>query len=37
MYSDRKEIAVQSEVTYQDGRKGILRAFVKVRDLESIG
>jgi long-chain acyl-CoA synthetase len=37
IYSDRKEIAVQSEVTYQDGRKGILRAFVKVRDLESIG
>jgi len=35
MYGDRKEIAVQSEVTYQDGRKGILRAFVKVRDLEN--
>ena len=37
MYGDRKEIAVESEVTYQDGRKGILRAFVKVRDLESRG
>jgi long-chain acyl-CoA synthetase len=37
IYGDRKEIAVQSEVTYQDGRKGILRAFVKVRNLENRG
>ena len=37
MYGGRKEIAVEGEVTYQDGRKGILRAFVKVRDLENRG
>jgi long-chain acyl-CoA synthetase len=34
MYSRADEIGVESEVTYQDGRKGVVRAFVKVRDVE---
>jgi len=34
MYSDKKEITVESEVTYQDGRKSVMRAFVKVRSVD---
>jgi long-chain acyl-CoA synthetase len=34
MYTNVDEISVESEVTYQDGRKSVIRAFVKVRELE---
>ena len=33
IYAGKKEIKVTSEVTYQDGRKGTVHAFLKVRDL----
>ena len=33
MYNNEDEIPVESEVTYQDGRKNIIRAFVKVRSV----
>ena len=33
MYTNEDEISVESEVTYQDGRKSVMRAFVKVREL----
>jgi long-chain acyl-CoA synthetase len=35
MYNNEDEIPVESEVTYQDGRKNIVRAFVKVRSVEN--
>ena len=34
MYTREGEIGVESEVTYQDGRKGVVRAFVKVREVD---
>ena len=34
MYTNEDEISVESEVTYQDGRKSVIRAFVKVRELD---
>jgi hypothetical protein len=34
MYTKEGEIGVKSEVTYQDGRKSVVRAFVKVRELD---
>jgi long-chain acyl-CoA synthetase len=33
MYTENDEIGVKSEVTYRDGRKSVMRAFVKVRSL----
>jgi len=33
MYTSKDEIGVKSEVTYQDGRKSVMQAFVKVRSL----
>lgn len=32
IYKGRKEIEVESEVTYQDGRKGHIQAFLKLRE-----
>ena len=37
MYGGQSEVTVQSEVTYQDGRKGVMRAFVKVRSVDENG
>lgn len=37
MYNNEDEIPVESEVTYQDGRKNIIRAFVKVRSVADGG
>ena len=34
MYSGPGDIRVETEVAYQDGRKGVLRALVKVREVE---
>ncbi|MCG7851752.1 MAG: AMP-binding protein [Methanosarcinaceae archaeon] len=34
MYSGVDKIPIESEVLYQDGRKGIMRAFVKVRTFD---
>jgi long-chain acyl-CoA synthetase len=35
MYTGEDRIPVESEVTYQDGRKAIMSAFVKVREVET--
>ena len=33
IYQGDDRIAIESEVLYQDGRKGVMRAFVKVREM----
>jgi long-chain acyl-CoA synthetase len=35
MYSPVSEVPVESEVTYQDGRKSVIRASVKVRTIDN--
>jgi len=37
MYNGADQVTVESEVTYQDGRKNIIRAFVKVRTVLGSG
>jgi long-chain acyl-CoA synthetase len=33
MYSEKESVPVESEVSYQDGRKGVFRALVKIREV----
>ncbi|GMG80945.1 long-chain fatty acid--CoA ligase [Paralimibaculum aggregatum] len=35
LYSDMGEITTETEVTYEDGRKGAIRATLKIRDAET--
>ena len=32
LYSDKDQIAVEAEVTFEDGRKGVIKADVKIRE-----
>ncbi len=37
LYSDADHVAVEAKVTYEDGRTGMIRADVKIRDVETVG
>jgi long-chain acyl-CoA synthetase len=37
LYSDTDHIAVEAKVTYEDGRTGLIRADVRIRDVETVG
>lgn len=34
LYSDHKELAVETSVTYRDGRTGIIKTVIKINELE---
>ena len=36
LYGDKEEYAVEASVTYRDGRTGVLKTFVKVKDVERL-
>jgi len=33
MYANKFEVPVETEVTYQDGKKGLVKAFIKIREV----
>ncbi len=35
LYSERDHVSVEAKVTYEDGRTGLVRATVRIRDLEA--
>ena len=37
LYSDADHVAVEAKVTYEDGRTGMIRADVRIRDVETLG
>jgi long-chain acyl-CoA synthetase len=37
LYSDTDHVAVEAKVTYEDGRTGMIRADVRIRDVETVG
>jgi long-chain acyl-CoA synthetase len=37
LYSEAERVAVSSQVTFEDGRKGVLAAELKIRDAETFG
>ncbi len=37
LYSNADHVAVEAKVTYEDGRTGMIRADVRIRDVETVG